>query len=78
MSNFFFRLLDDKKKVAIYRDYVNPDGSIGGRVAEDATVHPTAYVERFGKVLSGAHVGPYQRVRDGDMVLATGKTIRFG
>lgn len=60
-----------------YHTHTNPDGSLGGRVANSAQVHPTAHIERFGKVLPGAVVGEGEVIRDGDMLLKDGHKLRF-
>lgn len=64
-------------KLEEYHTHINPDGTSGGRVAKSAQVDPTAYVEKFAKVLPGAIVGPGQLVRSGDMLLSDGYTLRF-
>jgi UDP-3-O-[3-hydroxymyristoyl] glucosamine N-acyltransferase len=56
----------------------NPDGTVGGWIAESARVHSTAIVEPDAIVEPGAVVGPEVRVRDGEIVLgaALGATER--
>ncbi|NCN84212.1 MAG: hypothetical protein GW808_05670 [Sphingomonadales bacterium] len=79
LRDFFtqFAVVRTTRELDFYHTHINPDGSEGGRVADSATIHPTAYIERYGKVLPGAQVREGQRVHAGDMILKNGGVLRF-
>lgn len=66
-----------RKRVKFY-SWKNPDGSIGGDVSAQAKVHPTATIEKYATVLSGAVVGAGQTISSGTIVQADGDRFRFG
>ena len=56
----------------------NPDGSYGGEVSVLAEVHPTAIIEKYGTVLSGAKVPANAVVKMGEVVSKEGYTFSVG
>ena len=72
------RIFKTTREADTFHTHINPDGTKGGRVADSATVAPTAYIERWAKVLPGAVVGDGERVKDGEFVFRNGQHIRFG
>lgn len=70
-----FGLFNKKARFYIWQ---NPDGTSGGEVSMDAVVHPSAIVEKYATVLSGAHIREGQIVPTGAIVESTGTVLSFG
>lgn len=60
------------------RQHTNPDGSIGGFVPHDATVSTSSYIGRTAVIMSGANIGPGERIENGEIVMPNGRVLRFG
>ena len=58
--------------------HVNPDGSVGGWVAENAAVDPTAVIESGALVMPHAKVGAGVRVENGMIVDEGVSLLAFG
>lgn len=70
-------MIRQHRKETRFRTWINPDGSEGGNVSENADIDESAVVEKFALVLSGTTVGPNAIVRAGDIVSEL-DTVRFG
>lgn len=58
--------------------HTNPDTSRGGFVPHDAQVSPKAFVGRTAVIMSGAQIGPEERIESGEIALPNGQVVRFG
>lgn len=64
-------------KVSQFRDWTNPDGSVGGQVEKGADVAPDAVIHGFAKVLSGAVVGAGAIINRG-AIISSGSFVQAG
>jgi len=65
------------RKCSGFYIWVNPDGTLGGEVSFDASVHASAIIERYATVLAGAVIPAGQRVLSGVIVESDGNQITF-
>ncbi len=66
-----------KKEAGYFIDWINPDGSPGGKVSSRAIVDPSVIVKPHAIVTQGAVIGPDNIIENGEIATAEGFAINF-
>lgn len=69
-----FTFVDEKGRRIKAKRRANPDGSVGGWVAENADVHPSAIIDVDALVEPGVHVGENEHLAAGETRYGEGWT----